>query len=88
MAYAGIVYWFDYATLPMSRGGFDSLYPHWKEDMKTARYMIMIGGLIEIANGLVKIFSFGYWQPGWPVTFTGWRIRRYIKRLQQKEKLQ
>jgi hypothetical protein len=45
----------------------------------------MLLGLVDIADGLVRILSLGQWQPGWLVRFTGWRIRRYLRYLQQQE---
>lgn len=45
----------------------------------TPWYIVIVCGLVDIANGLARVLSLGQYQPGWGVQFTGWRIRRYLK---------
>ena len=45
----------------------------------------MLLGICEILDGLIKIGSLGFYSKGLALSYTGWRIRSYIKYLKKEE---
>ena len=69
------------------------LIPGAKENKMKGPYTIFPGEYInrmllggcEILDGLIKIVSLGFYSKGLALSYTGWRIRSYIKYLKKKE---